>query len=701
MLAFALTIFLGAYLLFQVQPLIAKYILPWFGGGPGVWTTCMLFFQTVLLAGYAYAHLLARRLSPRAQVMVHTGVLILAASLLPITPGTGWKPEGAETPALRIVTLLAACLGVQAFALSTTGPLMQRWFAESRPGTSPYRLYALSNLGSLLALVGYPFLVEPFLSRDRQGAWWSVGFGVYAVLAFVCGLRIWKGGRRKEGAEGEDPPSDAAGESVRPGRWILWLLLPACASLLLLAVTSQLCLDVAVIPFLWVLPLSLYLLSFILSFHSPHWYPRPVYLCVLLLSLWALSWVMVGAERKAVSIPVQVLAQSGVLFLCCMVCHGELARLAPKPRRLTAYYLSIATGGAVGGLLAAVVAPLVFRGYFELHVGLVACVVLALAVVFVDRDWILYRGRPIWAWIPLVMVVVALTLSLVRLAAASITDARAVSRNFYGVLYVTEKDADDPDMHMRILTHGNTLHGAQFTSARKHGQPTTYYGPESGMGLAIRHHGARGPIRVGAVGLGVGTAAAYGRKGDEFRFYEINPEVLRLAESWFTYLSDTSAEVGVVLGDARVSLERDPPQGYDVIVLDAFSSDAIPVHLLTREAFEIYRSHLKPDGTIAVHISNAYLDLRPVVFAQADHLGLSRVLVSDIRGKNRRPEEARAAGEDARAGLQTSFWVLATGDPTLLESPVVRRQSSLPQTEVRRIRLWTDDDSNLFDILRD
>jgi len=698
MLAFALTIFAGAFLLFQVQPLIAKYILPWFGGGPGVWTTCMLFFQVVLLAGYAYAHLLSSRLRPRGQAAVHVGVLALAAALLPIIPGSGWKPQGADLPALRIVVLLAACVGAQAFALSTTGPLMQRWFAHWRPGASPYRLYALSNLGSLLALVSYPFAVEPFLSRTRQGAVWSAGFAVYAVLALLCARRIWTGGGEVADAAGEDR-SAGGEEALRAGAWALWVLLPACASLLLLAVTNQLCLDVAVIPFLWVLPLSLYLVTFILAFHSRHWYPRPLYLCALLLSLSGLAWVLTAAERKAVTVPVQILVLSAVLFLCCMVCHGELARLAPRPRHLTAYYLAIAAGGALGGVLAAVVAPLLFRGYFELHVGLVACLVLVLAVVFLDRDWLLYRGRPVWAWVPLLLVVLSLVLSLARVATASVTEAIAVARNFYGVLYVTEKDRDDPERRMRILTHGSTLHGAQFTAEGKRRRPTTYYGPESGVGLAIRHHGARGPIRVGAVGLGVGTVAAYGRAGDEFRFYEINPDVKGMAESWFTFLADTPAQASVVLGDARISLEREAPQNFDVIVLDAFSSDAIPVHLLTREAFAIYRRHLRPAGTIAVHISNAYLDLRPVVFEQADHLGLPRALVSDLRGKNRRAEVELAA-EDARMGLQTSFWVLLTGDAALLDTPAVRLKASLAQSEPRKIRLWTDDNANLFEILR-
>ena len=696
---FALTIFTGAFLLFEVQPLIAKYILPWFGGGPGVWTTCMLFFQVLLLGGYAYAHLLSRGLAPRRQAALHLALLVAALALLPITPDAGWKPTAAQAPVPRILLLLLASVGFQVLVLASTGPLMQRWFTLARPGASPYRLYALSNLGSLLALVSYPFLVEPSLSRDAQATLWSAAFVLFALLSAIVAIGIFRSSRAfARGAA--DAPSVDAGPAPGAATLALWFCLPACGSALLLAVTNQLCLDVAVIPFLWILPLSLCLLAFILCFESPRWYPRHLFAALLPVSVAGVAFVLHYAAEKAIAILPQIAVYSAVLFVCCMVCHGELVRLTPRPARLTSFYLMIAAGGAAGGVFVALLAPFLFRGYFELHVTLLACCLLALIVFARDESWVLYRLRPRSAWAALALVLAGLAAALGYEARDFTSGALSLTRNFYGVLAVTEQNGR-PEMHRYVLSHGSTLHGLQFDHPQKRRWPTSYFGDGSGVGLAVRYLPRTAPRRIGVVGLGVGTIAAWATKGDLVRFYEINPEVERIARSRFTYLSDTAAAVEVVLGDARISMEAEVPQQFDILVLDAFSSDAIPVHLLTREAFEIYLRHLKPGGVIAVHISNAYLDLQPVVFLLADHFQLGSVLIEDYRVQDREPEEADLIQEDRMRGLKSSTWVLVSSNTTFLQSEEIQDAASEPGSEYPGVRLWTDDETNLFRILRD
>ena len=695
MLAFALTIFAGAFLLFEVQPLIAKFILPWFGGGPGVWTTCMLFFQVLLLVGYGYAHLVSRYLRPRAQALVHAALLLVATALLPITPATTWKPATVAGPELRILLLLTACVGVQALALASTGPLIQNWFSRARPGRSPYRLYALSNLGSFLALVSYPFLVEPNLSRVDQARVWSIGFSVFVAFSAACAFLVWRVGITAERAAPDpvDPPSTAERRPVTTR--LLWFLLPACSCVLLLATTNQICVDLAVVPFLWILPLGLYLLSFIFVFAGTRWYPRV--LCGVLLPVGVAGvWALL---EYSPSIVVQIAAYSAVLFVCCMVCHGELVRLKPDPAHLTSFYLMIAAGGAAGGAFVALLAPHLFRGYFELHVGLVACCLLALAAYALDDRSVLRGLRPRWAWALLGILLACLSGGLVLAARQFIADALSISRNFYGVLSVTE-EGSSARTHRYVLSHGSTIHGLQFDDPVKRRWPTTYFGWGSGVGLAVRHLQKDGPLQIGVVGLGAGTIAAWGRKGDSLRFYEINPEVKRLADTRFSYLPDTKAEVQVVLGDGRISLEREDDQRFDVLVLDAFSGDSIPVHLLTKNAFETYLRHLKPDGIVAVHISNEYLDLQPVLFLIADHFGLDRLLLEDHPEEDPDDEASQVAQPNRSRGLYLSSWVLLTRNTAFLQSDEVQRVASDPKTEYPHVRLWTDDDTNLYRILR-
>ena len=682
MFAFSLTIFWGAFLLFLVQPLIARFILPWFGGGPAVWTTCMLFFQLLLLGGYAYAHFSISRLTPRRQLITHLCLLALAVALLPITPGDAWKPNDGSHAAGHILLLLLGCLGLPYLVLSATGPLLQAWFSKANPGVSPYRLYALSNVGSLLALLIYPFYLEPQLSRQAQADGWSWGLAIYAGLTAWCGLKVWK-----SSAPNDDTAKEAAAEAPASAwRKLLWFALPACGVMLLLAITNKLCQDIAVVPFLWVLPLSLYLLSFIISFDSPRWYHRAFWLPLFAVLLGMVLWNLYQAESHPDITPLATL-YLGTMFVACMVCHGEVYRLRPGASRLTGFYLSLSAGGAAGGLFVALVAPFVFPDYFELHLALFLTAALVLVVLRQDPTLPLREGRARWAWALPFLALAALGYGLADVATTSLRGSLSVTRGFYGVLKVNDNDAEIAGAHHLTLQHGATIHGLQYVDPEKRTDPSSYYTSTSGIGRLLRAHKPGGGRRVGAIGLGCGTLAAWGRSGDTFRFYEINHDVAHLATSTFTYLKDSKAKTELVMGDARLSMEREADQQYDVIVLDAFSSDAIPVHLLTLEAFDHYQRHLKPDGAIAVHVSNRYLDLHPVVYRIADKIGFPAITIDD---NDTAYEEAGFYGSD---------WIIMTRNQVLLQQPLIRDVTKETVEFPARIMYWTDERSDLLSIL--
>jgi len=682
MFAFSLTIFWGAFLLFLVQPLIARFILPWFGGGPAVWTTCMLFFQLLLLGGYAYAHFSISRLTPRRQVITHLVLLALAVALLPITPGDAWKPTDGSHAAGHILLLLLGCLGLPYLVLSATGPLLQAWFSKANPGVSPYRLYALSNVGSLLALLIYPFYLEPQLSRQAQADGWSWGLAIYAGLTAWCGLKVWK----SAAADGET--SKSAEEEAPASAWrkLLWFALPACGVMLLLAITNKLCQDIAVVPFLWVLPLSLYLLSFIISFDSPRWYHRAFWIPLLAVLLGLVVQNLYKAESHPDITPLATL-YLGTLFVACMVCHGEVYRLRPGASRLTGFYLSLSAGGAAGGLFVALVAPFVFPDYFELHLALFLTAALVLVVLRQDSTLPLREGRARWAWAVPFVALAALGYGLADVATTSLRGSLSTTRGFYGVLKVNDNDAGNDGLHHLTLQHGATIHGLQYVDPEKRTDPSSYYTSTSGIGRLLRAHKPGGGRRVGAIGLGCGTLAAWGRAGDTFRFYEINHDVAHLATSTFTYLKDSKAKTELVMGDARLSMELEANQQYDVIVLDAFSSDAIPVHLLTLEAFDHYQRHLKPDGVIVVHVSNRYLDLHPVVYRIADKIGFPAITIDDND----------TAYEDA--GFYGSDWIIMTRNQVLLQQPLLKDVTKETVEFPARIMYWTDERSDLLSIL--
>ena len=1053
MLRYALTIFVSAFLLFQVQPLIGRFILPWFGGGPSIWTTCMLFFQVLLLGGYLYAHLISVGLSVRTQVLTH--VVLLAGSLfcLPIAPSDAWKPVADGSPSLQILLLLLATVGGPYFMLASTGPLMQRWFSRTEPGKSPYRLYSLSNVGSLLALLSYPFVFEPMLKLKQQASNWGSGYMLYVALATWCGVRLLMQGepqRSDQPSKSVGAPDLTDGTNAKPPSWgamLLWLGLAAFGSAMLLATTNQLCIDVATVPFLWVLPLSLYLLTFIICFDNPEWYDRRIFGMALLVAIPAAIWVL--EEDVDVAISDQIWIYSAVLFACCMTCHGELVNCRPHPKYLTLFFVLVSAGGAIGGLFVAIFATRFFQGYWEYHISLVGCCAMTLIAWCVNRVWqkpsppsfwiwsivvvlqassvayflhglvnngtdslnvtiyfgvylliqffglgitsalqnrhgflyfvwfvlmlvqiawlagyanwrfpdlmsrhygeivlgaslpalignlllcivdflpaagrrtlmtislwtmaglgliglwhhdllapwqvftiagaclaalliegtfasqasfwiwsivvilqaaavayfihgpvsdgtsaqnvkiffevylliqclglaitsalhsrhgklyfvwpalmilqivwlagfaawrfsesmsswhygdivfgvslpVLIGSIVLWAidflpaaarrcsmmiafgfvaalglfglwyreflapwqvfsiagaclivlvisgiieqfrgsskpslgffvWIPAATMLVLAAIHLREVVMADHHDIVHLSRNFYGVLRVRHEESDGPDGQLvgrKVLTHGQIQHGLQYEHEYWGRRPTTYYGLESGFGLAMRLSREKATaeerkLRVGVVGLGTGTTAAYGEPGEYFRFYDINAAVLALSvNNVFTYLRESQAKSEVVLGDARIVMERelaaDQSQQFDVLAIDAFSSDAIPVHLLTTQCADIYAKQLRPGGILAVHISNRFLDLNPISRGMAEHMGWTALQIEN--------------DDDRSAGVYTSTWILLTNNANFIND--ARIQSAVtPWKEDERTLLWTDDYSGLWQVL--
>jgi hypothetical protein len=748
-LSYATAILLGAFLLFQVQPLIGKYLLPWFGGSIEVWTTCMLFFQVMLLLGYLYAHLSNRLLPLKAQTILHGVVLLGAIAFIPVIPADHWKPTEVTHPALRILLVLLVTTGLPFFALAATSPLLQSWITARRPSKEVYRLYALSNAGSLLALVSYPFLVEPYFARRTQSWVWSAGLILFVVLCLLCAKLLWEPKGEPEApvpvplsaaTSKPSPPhkharvskagksrTPAPGEAAPVGgiqATLFWLLLPASASMMLLASTNMICLEVASFPFLWVLPLTIYLLTFILCFAGEQWYPRPVFISLAFLSSLGVvalryDWI----AKPSMSLIVQILLYVTAMFACCMVCHGEAYRLRPTPQKLTSFYLLIACGGALGGFTVAIVAPLAFPGYWELYIAMPLCLALGISAIRPTKRWRILHWRAYQMLVVLIFLCVAALMppldKPIRVGDETRTLERA--RNFYGVLRVLEstvtprRDRPDVELTMRQVWNGPINHGGQVYDIRVRKEeanpltmsdrplnipsveqaralPTTYYGPKAGGGIAMRFHpnGPDQPRRIGIVGLGAGTLAVYGNPGDTIRYFEINPEVPIIADKYFTFLSDCRRRgVGleIVMGDGRLSLQKEPSKSFDVLVVDAFSGDAIPVHMLTTEAFELYLDRLRDGGVLSIHVSNRHLDLKWAVVRIAKYLHVPAAIIENWPGQ----------GEQA---LIHSTWVLLSRNPRLLENPSVEPHLVGNQAGLDEISLWTDDFSSLLEALR-
>ena len=755
MLPFAAAVFIGAFLLFLVQPLMGKFVLPWFGGTPAVWTTCLLFFQTALLAGYGYAHLLTTTCRPVRQVWIHTTALLVVALGLPPTPAASWKTMTAAEPLVQLLSLLIYNLGPVFVVLSATGPLLQRWFATVSPGPSPYRLYALSNAGSLLALIAYPLVVEPTWDRESQGWGWSIGFLGFILVCLWSGSRVWLKNRTESGlgeTRERDVPLMTLSRITRLG-WLCW---PGVASALLVSTTTALTLDVAAVPFLWVVPLAVYLLSFIITFEHSRWYWRKTYI--------GLAVIMAAATADllmAGSIP--TFWQTGTtllagLFVACMVCHGELYRARPAAARLTHYYLHIAGGGALGSLSVAVLAPLFFDRYVELPVAWAALLLGVVAAMLKPRSvaiaraigfggfatlfaiplfrageslgtggsiagdafascWDFWQSNPMLTLGVAVMSTATLLdrehfivrtwrtrsgvlASIIATGAAVgllhfgiLQDAHAIvsERNFHGVLTVSDYNADVPRAHSRYLSHGSTTHGIQLRHPDNAQYPTSYYAPEAGIGRALSRANQTAGRNIGVVGLGVGTLAAYGQSGDTLRFYEINPAVVRLARTHFNFLEHTAAGVEITEGDGRLLLEQEATGDmfprFDILVLDAFSSDAVPIHLLTREAFDTYLARLTPTGLLVINVSNRLVDLAPVVTAHAAERGL---WVASIY---------HAPAPDDWWSFP-SEWMLLSRSSETLKDPLVTEVAAVDQPASSMVSPWTDSHASVLPILR-
>lgn len=685
MFIYALIIFTSAFLLFLLQLITAKQILPWFGGSASVWITCLVFYQTVLLFGYAYSDWITRRLAPNRQAIIHVALLAISLALLPLIPDASWKPDGNENPAWRILALLIVTIGLPYFLLSTTSPLIQAWFARTNPGKNPYRLFALSNLASMLALLSYPLGIEPWLTTSLQAQIWTA---IYVIFVALCCAAAWHSLRTVPASasspqpqlkKGRQPKAVAVVPPPSPGEQLRWIALAAMGSFLLLAVTNHLTQNVASVPLLWVLPMSIYLLTFILCFDGRNWYRRNLFAGLLAVMLCAMAWMLTDFRFASSALMIQIGLFSVGLFIGCMFCHGELNRLRPDANYLTRFYLMVALGGALGSILVGIIAPLVLPAFFDLEIGLVLLAGLGLYQL---RDLIKVRGRKsAMLWIGAAIILFTSGCAILKIILYS-NNTEVIRRNFYGALRVIDYKDDEGKIVLRELVHGTIIHGNQYPDMTWRRNPTTFYRKASGIGRTLRSL-IKPNAHIGIIGLGTGTIASYGRPGDVYRFYEIEPAVIQIANSQFTYLQDSAAKIEIVQGDARLNLEREPSQQFDILAVDAFSGDAIPMHLITTEAFDVYLKHMGPDSVIAFHVTNAFLDLVPMVQRLAEAHGLKAAYIFDV---------AKRTGFD-------SNWVILSKEQAILDLPYIKEATS-PIQPRPDLRIWTDNFSNILQVLR-
>jgi hypothetical protein len=728
LIVFIAAVFTSALLLFAVQPMFTRMVLPRLGGSPSVWSVAMVFFQSMLLAGYAYAHALTKAARPLVTVLVHLALLVFASLTLPLAIASGWGEPPSTGEALWLVGLFAVSIGLPFFALSANNPLLQTWFVRTghRDAANPYFLYAASNLGSFLALLSYPFLVEPVLPLQAQLSLWSAGFYLLVALIAACGYALLKAPQPQAVTE------SAASEAATPPTWReigRWVFLSAVPSGLLVAVTAHMSTDVAAAPLLWVVPLSLYLLTWILVFQTrpllPHrWMMKlqPVAIVVLVV-VFAL-----GADQD---LTITLLVHLVGFFVIAMACHGELARRRPHPAYLTGFYLALSFGGMIGGVFAGLVAPHVFSWIAEYPILLVLAILCRPMAAHAGSGW---RGaRLFWLlaavvaaallipglafrWIPtesgakmIGWIVAAAAIASLVLARDPLKFAFAIAialmlphvyppeggrfesvRSFFGV----HKIQDTADGKFRVLMHGTTIHGAQRIrdeSGRPLAgppEPLTFYHVGSPLAQGIRALRERkgGPLRVAAIGLGTGSLACHRMAGEEWRYFEIDPDVIRIARDprRFTFLEACAPDLPIVQGDARLTLAREPDGAYDLIIVDAFSSDAIPVHLLTREAMAVYKRKLAPRGAVMMHVSNRHLELASVVAGIADANGFKTWVNHDEDNEDRDDEYVFSSSVAIAAADQSDLGRLTEQSGWESEEPDPDQKT------------WTDDYSNIL-----
>lgn len=665
---FSGAVFLGAFLLFLVEPVAAKQLLPWLGGSAAVWITCLVFFQTALLCAYLYAHWLTR--SSRWSLHLLLLALAAVASLAWAARSIG-QGGGSQHPVTTVFAALSVWIGLPFLMLGATSPLLQFWWHRLQSAGIPYRLFALSNLASLLALGLYPILIEPHLTLQAQRIAWAVGFAAFALLSASLTWRVRSAAGPAEQAPVDEPDAPAAPLSHK----VLWVLLPMGAAMQLAAVTSHLTSNIAAIPLLWILPLAVYLITIILAFQFPWIFPRALATRLLAVMLGGLAYMLAQAN---VSLPLRI----SILFflletlISCLFLHTEAYALRPRrASESTLFYLLFAAGGALGSFLIGIASPLIFRFNYDLAITFLVTALLALAVTW-RSGW---SQRMLWS---AASIMLAVLLSWIHIAYQR--DTIAAVRNFYASLRVKENHGY-PGATLRTLTNGTIQHGTQiFGTDALRKMPTTYYAEDSGVGLALRFCCGDRPRNIGVIGLGAGTLAAYGRPGDHITFYEINPGVAPIAENVFTYLRDSAAQVQIVNGDGRLSLSREAPQHFDVLVIDAFSGDAIPLHLLTTQAVTIYRRHLAPGGILAFHISNQHVDLEPAIALLAKAAGMQARRVTSYANDER--------------GEFTARWMLLTDNAAFFAQPQVAPHLWVPRAKPG-LRLWTDDYSALLPVL--
>jgi SAM-dependent methyltransferase len=742
---FALTLFAGSALLFLLEPMFGRLVLPELGGAPAVWATCLVFFQLTLLLGYLYAWASTRWLGLRSQLVLHAGLLLAAFVVLPIRVLPSWLPPAESNPIPWLLGVLSLSIGLPFLVVSTTAPVLQHWFAntEHPDAHDPYFLYRASNLGSMLGLLGYPFIVEPWLGMTAQGIAWSAGYVALVGLTLACAAQLWKHPlvRRSEASrippldrarggpervEGPSPESRVPSEFPRWPQLARWIVLSAVPSSLLLGVTTYLSTDVAVVPLLWVVPLLVYLLTFVLAFAPKPWVPtRALTLAVPLLMLPLAVVITLRAAEPAWAV---VLLHLATFAVSALLCHQQLAEDRPPASHLTLFYLCVAVGGAIGGLFNALAAPLIFRMPYEYPLALVAVALLkpyrgvgakkaravaadfwlpavvgvasyaALTLLGNEATGLGRFAVPIGLGLPIFCcylfsprpVRFGLSLGAVLLASALQPDPMGrlvdVERSFFGVHRV----AVDTGNQLRLLFHGNTLHGAQSLDPAKAREPQAYYTRSGPAGQVFDTLAGREGQSVGVVGLGTGALAAYAKPGQSWTFYEIDPVVVHLARDagYFSFLKDAAVPVRVVVGDARLSLGAEPDRRFDLLVLDAFSSDAVPVHLLTREAVRLYLAKLKPGGVLAFHASSRFLRLRREFLALANDAGLVHLRQLDLRSER----------HSEWSGWTPSEWVVLAREHEDLGALAI--DSRWGRIEEPAARVWTDDYTNLLALFR-